>query len=89
MNPALVQTLVQRSLWTAVEIAAPVLLLALVVGLLVSLFQAATQIQEISLSFIPKTVALGAGLVFFGPWMLSRLVHFAGNLLAGLPQMIR
>jgi flagellar biosynthetic protein FliQ len=72
-------------LWNAVLIAAPLLGVTLVVGLIVSVFQAVTQIQEMSLSFVPKLLAAAVTLVVFGPWMLQRLVNFSSTLIAGIP----
>jgi flagellar biosynthetic protein FliQ len=67
-------------------VAAPVLLTTLIVGLLVSIFQAVTQIQEMSLTFIPKLLAAGVVLVTLGPWMLKRLVDYSITLINGIPQ---
>jgi len=72
-------------MWSAALVAAPVLLTTLAVGLLVSVFQAVTQIQEMSLTFIPKLLAAGAVLVAAGPWMLKRLVDFSTSLINGIP----
>ena len=62
---------------TALSVAAPILLLGLVAGLAVSIFQAATQISDASLAFIPKILATVGGLIFFGPWMISKLATFS------------
>lgn len=70
-------------------LAAPVLLCGLVAGLVVSAFQAMTQINEITLTFIPKIVATALALVVFGPWMLSRLVSFTTLLFQNLPAHVR
>lgn len=72
-------------MWNTVLICAPVLGLTLLVGVGVSIFQAVTQIQDMSLSFIPKLVAAFIGMVAFGPWMLRRLVAYATQLIASLP----
>ena len=69
-------------------VAAPLLLTALVTGLLVSVFQAATQINEMTLSFIPKLLAIFAALVLAGPWMLSVMVDFTRRLILGIPTMV-
>lgn len=72
----------------ALEVAAmlsmPALLLGLVVGLMVSIFQAVTQINEQTLTLIPKIVAIVTGLILFGHWMLQRLITFAGDVIGGL-----
>jgi flagellar biosynthesis protein FliQ len=72
----------------ALEIGGPIMLVGLVVGLVVSIFQAVTSIQEQSLSFIPKVVALAAILVILGPWMLDQLVTYAQNLYQSIPSLI-
>lgn len=78
--------LFSQLLWTAALVAAPVLLTTLVVGILVSVFQAVTQIQEMSLTFIPKLFAAGIVLVALGPWMLNRLLAYSTSLIAGIPR---
>jgi len=69
-------------------VSAPMLLVALATGLFVSIFQAATQINETTLSFIPKLVALFATLVLAGPWMLSVMVDYMRQVLEGIPGMV-
>jgi len=83
-----VLSLAERGIYTILLVAGPLLILALVVGLLVSIFQATTQIQEQTLAFIPKIVAVLIGLVFFGPWMLSKMVEFATDLFQNLNQFV-
>jgi flagellar biosynthetic protein FliQ len=73
--------------WNALIICAPILGVTLAVGLLVSVLQVTTQIQEASLTFIPKLVAAGVALVLFGPWMLHKLTQFAVQLWVGIPSM--
>jgi flagellar biosynthetic protein FliQ len=72
----------------ALKIAGPVLLLGLIIGLLVSIFQAVTSIQEQSLSFIPKVVGVAVLIVVLGPWMLNQLVTYAQNLYLAIPSMV-
>jgi flagellar biosynthetic protein FliQ len=81
-------TLVQQALFVTALVAAPLLLTALVVGLVVSIFQAATQINEMTLSFIPKLVAMFAVLVLAGPWMLATLVDYVQRLFGSIPQLV-
>jgi flagellar biosynthesis protein FliQ len=81
--------LAQRALMIALMVSAPVLGFGLVVGLLVSVFQAATQIQEMTLTFVPKILAVAAAMVLFGPWMLNSIVRFTSHLLINLPNMVR
>ena len=80
MSNELVLTLAERGIFTILLVAGPILLLALAVGLLVSIFQATTQIQEQTLAFIPKIIAVLVGIVVFGPWMLSKIVEFTTDL---------
>jgi flagellar biosynthetic protein FliQ len=88
MSQDTVVSLATQAMTLAMKIAGPMLLVGLVVGLAVSLFQAVTQIQEQSLSFIPKIVALAALIVILGPWMLGQLVSYAQNLWLSIPTMI-
>jgi len=80
LSNELVLTLAERGIFTILMVAGPILLLALAVGLLVSIFQATTQIQEQTLAFIPKIIAVLVGIVFFGPWMLTQLIEFTTDL---------
>ena len=79
----------RSALELTVALAGPVLLFGLVAGLGVSVFQALTQINEITLTFIPKIVATAAALALFGPWMLTRLITFATTLFQSLPDYVR
>lgn len=88
MTPEDVMSQGQQALQLALMIGAPLLLTALAVGLLVGIFQAATQINEATLSFIPKVVAMAAVLVFTGPWMLRMLVEFTRRLIESIPSMV-
>lgn len=77
--------LVSNLLWVGLLIAAPILLSTMLVGVLVSIFQAVTQIQEASLSFIPKIITVIVVMVALGPWMLKRLLSYSSNLISGIP----
>ena len=88
MTPEMVTTIGQQALWVTMLIAAPLLLSALAVGLLVGMFQAATQINEMTMSFIPKLLVLVAVLVVAGPWMLSIIVNYARQLMEQIPSLI-
>ena len=79
----------RSALELTVALAGPVLLFGLVAGLGVSVFQALTQINEITLTFIPKIVATAAALALFGPWMLTRLITFTTTLFQSLPDYVR
>jgi flagellar biosynthetic protein FliQ len=85
MNAAHVMTIGQQALEVALLVSAPLLGAALVTGLVVSIFQAATQINEMTLSFIPKLLAMMAMLVVAGPWMLALLVDFMQRLYGTIP----
>jgi flagellar biosynthetic protein FliQ len=89
MSQEAVLGLGQQCMWLAAQIAAPMILTGLVVGVLVSVFQAATQIQEQSLVFVPKVVTLLLALSLCGGWMMTRLVDFTRTLFLSLPQLIR
>jgi len=88
MDAQQVFTLGQQGLYILLIVAAPVLVAVLVVGLAVSIFQAATQINEATLSFVPKIVAAVATLAVAGPWMLSTLVEYIQRTLQGIPGAI-
>ena len=88
MTPEIIVGLAQQALEVTILLSAPLLLTALVTGLVVSVFQAATQINEMTLSFIPKLLAIFAALELAGPWMLSVIVDFTRRLLEGIPGMI-
>lgn len=73
--------------WTGLVVCLPVLGLVMVVGLGISLLQVVTQVQEMSLTFVPKLVTAGIALVVFGPWMLRKLTQFTARLWTGIPSM--
>jgi flagellar biosynthetic protein FliQ len=80
--------LFQKAIWMAVLLAAPMLLFGLVAGLLVSIFQAVTQIQEMTLTFIPKILAVVLSLFLFLPWMIQHLVAYTTELFGHIPQVL-
>jgi flagellar biosynthesis protein FliQ len=88
MTPETVMTIGQHALEMALMLSAPLLLAALVIGLLVSVFQAATQINEMTLSFIPKLLGIAAALVIAGPWMLKELIGYTQELIQSIPSLI-
>ncbi len=81
--------LARRSILVALQLSLPILMLSLVVGVIVSLFQAVTQIQEQTLTFVPKIIVLVLALVILGPWMLHTIVGFTAGLFASLPTTIQ
>jgi flagellar biosynthetic protein FliQ len=88
MNPETVMTIGTRALEITMLLAAPMLVVALVTGLLIGVFQAATQINEMTLSFIPKLVAMAATLILAGPWMLKLIVDYTRELFASIPALV-
>ena len=88
MTPETVITIGQQALWVTMLLAAPMLGSALAVGLLVGMIQAATQINEMTLSFIPKLLVLVMSLVVAGPWMLSVIVNYTKQLIGQIPSLI-
>ena len=89
MSPESVLNIGREALWLALLLGAPLLLTALGVGVLVGLFQAATQINEMTLSFIPKLLAMAAVLVMTGPWMLRLMVESTRRLIEGIPALLQ
>ncbi|MCP3031208.1 flagellar biosynthesis protein FliQ [Halobacillus sp. A1] len=88
MTTELVLEFAKEGIYTVLLISGPLLILALAVGLLVSIFQATTQIQEQTLAFIPKIVAVLIGMIFFGPWMLTIMVQFTANVFENLNMLV-
>ncbi len=89
MTPETIMAVGQRALEVMLLLSMPLLLVALAVGLLVGIFQAATQINEMTLSFIPKLLAMTAALAISGPWMLKILVSYTRELIESIPSLIR
>jgi flagellar biosynthesis protein FliQ len=87
VSQALLQTIASQAIMVTLKLALPTLLVSLGVGLLVSVIQAVTQIQEQTLSFIPKAFAVGMVLVMMGPWMLNSLIEFTQQIYLQIPQM--
>ena len=88
MTPEVVTTIGQQALWVTILLAAPLLGSALAIGLLIGMFQAATQINEMTLSFVPKLLVLVVALVVAGPWMLSLIINFTRQLMEQIPALI-
>lgn len=88
MNQDTVVNLASQAMSLALKVAGPLLLVGLVVGLLVSVFQAVTQIQEQSLTLIPKIVGIAAVVIILGPWMLGQLVAYTSNLFISIPTLV-
>ena len=88
MSQEFVIGMVQSAVWTVVIVSAPPLILGLVVGLIVSIFQAVTSIQEPTMAFVPKIVAVLFSLIFFGYFMLGTLQNYMANLYSSIPDII-
>lgn len=89
MNAEAAVALIQKALLLALLLAAPMLIFGLVAGLLVSILQAVTQLQEMTLTFIPKMIAIATAVVIFGQWMLVKLMDLTREIFALLPQVVR
>ncbi|MEW6246981.1 MAG: flagellar biosynthesis protein FliQ [Nitrospirota bacterium] len=88
MTPDLVTEIGRQALETTIVVSAPMLGLSLVIGLLVSMFQAMTQINEATLTFVPKIVAIFVATLLFLPWMLGTMITFTTTLLTNIPQYV-
>jgi len=88
MTPESVMTMGRTAMEVTLMVAAPMLLVALIIGLVVSIFQAATQINEATLSFIPKLVGIFVALVIAGPWMLAVMLDYMRGVFTGIPGLI-
>lgn len=89
MTEEFVISLGRQALLTVLLVAGPILLLGLAAGLIVSIFQATTQINEQTLSFIPKIVVVLVAVVLFGPWMHHTMIEFAQSVLSKIPEMVK
>ncbi|MCP3026108.1 flagellar biosynthesis protein FliQ [Halobacillus sp. A5] len=88
MTTEMVLSFAREGIYTVLLVSGPLLILALAVGLIVSIFQATTQIQEQTLAFIPKIVAVLIGMVFFGSWMLTTMVDFTVRVFENLNMLV-
>jgi flagellar biosynthetic protein FliQ len=89
MNPEFAAELLKTAMFQAVTLAAPVLLTAMVIGLLISLFQSVTSIQEQTLTFVPKALCIVGMLVVIMPWILRSLMEFTIAVIQKIPQMVQ
>ena len=89
MNAAYATDLLKTLMTSAVMLASPILITAMIIGLAVSLFQSVTSIQEQTLTFVPKALAIVALLILLMPWMLRTLVEFAAGMIGRMPQMVQ
>ncbi|HKD76944.1 MAG TPA: flagellar biosynthesis protein FliQ, partial [Ktedonobacterales bacterium] len=81
-------TVLEQTLWTIAQLSAPILITALVIGLVISLIQAVTQINEQTLSYVPKIIGIALVLIIAGPWMLQTLLDFTARLFSSLPSLV-
>ncbi|MEJ1366707.1 MAG: flagellar biosynthesis protein FliQ [Candidatus Sedimenticola sp. (ex Thyasira tokunagai)] len=88
MEKGLALFLTNEMLWTAILMCAPVLAISMLVGLTISIFQVVTQVQEMSLTFVPKILAAALALIAFGPWMLGKLLTFASGVIRNIPMYL-
>jgi len=88
MTPETIMTIGRQALEMTMMLSAPLLLVALAIGLLVGIFQAATQINEMTLSFIPKLIGMAVALMIAGPWMLRELVSYTRTLIESIPSLV-
>ena len=89
MTPELVMTIGKSALETTLMIAAPLLLVSLVIGLIISIFQAVTQINEATLTFVPKIIVTFLALLIFFPWMMRVMLGFTSSLFTNIPVYIK
>ena len=88
MNPELATDLLKTLMIQAVTMATPILLTAMIIGLMVSLFQSVTSIQEQTLTFVPKALAVVSVLILIMPWLLRTMIEFATGMISKMPQMV-
>ena len=88
MNSETVMSMTYLAMKVALSMAGPILLVTLLVGLVISIFQAATQINEMTLSFIPKLLAVGLALVLLGPWLIATMVDYMRMLFTQIPGLV-
>ncbi|MCE4048298.1 MULTISPECIES: flagellar biosynthesis protein FliQ [Bacillaceae] len=88
MSQEMVISIAEKGVLTVLVVSGPLLIIALAVGLLISIFQATTQIQEQTLAFVPKIVAVLLGIIFFGAWMLSHLLSYTSDIFSNLTRFI-
>jgi len=89
MSPDLVMDIAKGAIEITLYLSLPIIGISSIVGLLVSLFQAVTQIQEATLTFVPKIVAMFISLLFLLPWMMNKMIHYTEQIIVNIPQYIR
>jgi flagellar biosynthetic protein FliQ len=89
MSEAYIVTIGKEAITTALMVAAPILIVSLLIGLLISIFQAVTQIQEQTLTFVPKMLAIIVVMIVLGPWMMKTLIGFTENMLSNIVNVVK
>ena len=89
MSEELVLELMQKSILISAELIGPLLIISTIVGVLIGVFQTVTQIQEMTLTFIPKIIVAGLVLIILGPWMLTVIMDFSKEILTDIPKLIK
>lgn len=89
MTPEFVIQFAKQAIMLTIYLSMPMLGLGLIAGLAISVFQAVTQVQEMTLTFVPKIIAVFLGLLFAAPWMLEKMTSFTANVLTNIPMYIR
>jgi len=89
MTDTVILELLQQTFWVSLKICGPILGTALVIGVGIGLFQAVTQIQEMTLTFVPKAIAIAMVVLFFGSWMMETMIIFTTNLFQQMPDLVR
>lgn len=88
MNEETVIKIAESGIYTVLMVSGPLILIALVVGLIISIIQATTQIQEQTIAFVPKIVAVLVGIIIFGPWMLNQMLSYANEIFSNLTRFV-
>ena len=89
MDQTTIITLAKDAMTVTLLVASPMLLIGMVVGIVIAIFQSVTQIQEMTLTFVPKIVAIMLGMLFFASWMLTKLTDYTTDLITRIPELIR
>ncbi|MBE9529048.1 MAG: flagellar biosynthesis protein FliQ [Proteobacteria bacterium] len=89
MTPEFITMIGKETIWVVLMVAAPILASGMIIGLAISLFQAVTQIQEMTLTFVPKIVVVMVSLLFFAPWMMELLINYTTQMITSIPDFIR
>jgi len=89
MNEQYIIDVASGAIWLTIKIAAPALLTALIVGIIISVIQAATQVQEQTVSFVPKIIAIAGAMIVTAPWILQQFIFYTKNLIQSIPNITR